>query len=79
MNKISVVVLLLCCSVVQAQTSLEQSIAQIAHSYLKNKPGALIIGIRKAGQNKIYYFGETKDGNNQKPDNNSLFELGEVI
>jgi D-alanyl-D-alanine-carboxypeptidase/D-alanyl-D-alanine-endopeptidase len=57
---------------------IDNEVKKIAKDYLKKKPGALIIGIRRGGQNKIYYFGEVKRGTHQLPDNNSLFELGEL-
>lgn len=61
-----------------AQDATEQKIKDIAAEWLGKKPGGLIIGVRKGGINKVYYFGETKPGSTQKPDNNSLFELGEL-
>ncbi|MEP7263464.1 MAG: serine hydrolase [Bacteroidota bacterium] len=63
---------------VHAQDATEQKIKKLASSWLGKKSGGLIIGVRKGGLNKVYYFGETKPGTKEKPDNNSLFELGEL-
>lgn len=72
------VLILLFPSLLFSQVNIDNEIQKLAKSYLKNKPGALIIGVRNAGVNKVYYFGEVKGGSKQLPDNNSLFELGEL-
>ncbi len=58
--------------------TVDEKIASLANDYLNGKPGALVIGIRKNGINKVYYFGETKEGNKTAPGNSSLFEIGEL-
>lgn len=56
----------------------DEKITSLANDYLNGKPGALVIGVRKNGINKVYYFGETSPGNKTAPGNNSLFEIGEL-
>jgi serine-type D-Ala-D-Ala carboxypeptidase/endopeptidase len=73
-----IIYLLLSQQLLFGQETLEQKINSLSSSYLNGKSGSLIIGIRKGGQNKVYYLGETKSGTNQLPDNNSIFELGEL-
>ncbi len=52
----------------------------LANSYLKenHNTGSMVIGLYDNGTERIYYYGETEKGNNQKPDSNSLYEIGNI-
>ncbi len=76
--RIIILYILFTTQILFGQETLEQKINTLSSSYLKGKSGSMIIGIRKGGQNKVYYFGETKSGTNQLPDNNSIYELAEL-
>lgn len=68
--------LLLISPAVRAQSNLQRIVDSLAHAYLKNHAGALAIGIHDNGKEKIFYYGETEKGSRQRPDSNSIFELG---
>ena len=60
------------------QEKLKNTIDSLASVYLQNKPGALVIGIIDNGKESVYYYGETEKGNGKLPDENNIFELGEL-
>jgi len=74
MKKISNLFLFICSVLLaDAQNTFQPFIDSLANAYLENHPGALVIGIHDNGKEKIFYY-----GNNQKPDSNSIFELGGI-
>ncbi|HKR06653.1 MAG TPA: serine hydrolase [Bacteroidia bacterium] len=74
MKKIKSIFLFTCITIfVNAQNSFQPFVDSLAKTYLEEYSGALVIGIHDNGKEKIFYY-----GNNQKPDSNSIFELGGI-
>lgn len=65
-------------ALLHAQSSFQPFVDSLAKNYLKNQVGALVIGIYDNGKENIFYYGETSPGSKQKPDSNSVFELGGI-
>jgi len=57
----------------QAQDAIKPAADSLANLFLKNYTGSIVIGIHDNGREKIFYY-----GNDQMPDSNSHFELGEI-
>ena len=65
--------------VTNAQDTIASYIDNIAASELKKNHGlALVIGVNVDGKERIFTYGETEKGNGQKPNANSIFEIGQV-
>ena len=61
------------------QTPLDKNVDSIIQSYIRDaSTSGVSIGILKDGKTYIYHYGETKKGNKQLPDNNSIYEIGSV-
>ncbi len=63
----------------QAQDWPDKFVDSLAGNYLKsNDNNALIIGVNIYGKEKIYYYGGKEKGSSIKPDETSLFEIGQI-
>lgn len=71
--------LMLSCTTVFAQDNMQSVIDNVAHSYLSKKSAsALVVGIVTPDRAQTYFYGETDKGNGIRPDEGSLFELGNL-
>ncbi len=70
--------LLLASRSIYGQVNLNVLVDSLAKVYLKDKAGALVIGIKDNDKEKLFFYGEITKDNNQKPDSNSIFEIGSI-
>ncbi len=78
MKKMLCLCLLLASGSIYGQVNLNAIIDSIAKVYLKDKTGTLAIGIKDNDKEELFFYGETTKGNQQKPDSNSIFEIGSI-
>lgn len=78
MKKVVCICMLLASGSIYGQVNLNVRVDSLANLYLKNKAAALVIGIKDNDTEKLFFFGETTKGNHQKPDSNSIFEIGSI-
>lgn len=63
----------------KAQGNFDLWVDSLAKSYSShNHNAAFVIEIVTDGEKKVYSYGEMKSGSGQKPDSNSVFEIGQI-
>jgi D-alanyl-D-alanine-carboxypeptidase/D-alanyl-D-alanine-endopeptidase len=62
----------------KSQSGINKLVDSLANAYLQNHAGALTVGINDNGNTRYFYFGETRKGNHQLPDSNSIFDIGSI-
>jgi D-alanyl-D-alanine-carboxypeptidase/D-alanyl-D-alanine-endopeptidase len=78
MKKYILVIFSFYCTASFSQEDIKNYADSIASVYLNKLPGSIVIGINDSGNKHLFYYGTTDNNFNKKPDDSSIFEIGNI-